>query len=140
VSRFRYTDEQVIDAIRRARGVKRVACLALRCDPTTLNDYIARSERIAEAYEEERGQIVDAAQAQLIAAVDARKWKAVRFTLVTLGRDRGFRLHHDKKPARSPSASYLGVQEALERVYGDHPSPFEGDRCSVSTAAREGLG
>jgi len=117
----RYTDDQVIEAIRRARGVKSAASAALRCHRRTLDSYIARSERVRQAYEEERGTLVDAAQVQLMEAVDACKWKAVHFTLITLGRGRGYRIHHDRKPPAAVDRSGRDVLEALERVYGERP-------------------
>ena len=86
----RYTPDQVAGALRQARGVKRAAARILGCNPATVSNYIARHPEVRAAFEEARALLVDDAESQLVAAVHAGEWPAVRYTLSTLGKDRGY--------------------------------------------------
>jgi hypothetical protein len=87
---LRYTPEQVAAAVTRARGIKSVAAASLRCSSSTISRYIARFPEVREAFEQAKGLLVDRAELQLMDAVDKGIWKAGHYTLVTLGKDRGY--------------------------------------------------
>lgn len=90
MSEQRYTAEQVIEAIKKARGIKAVVARSLGCDRSTVNNYIERYPTVKRAYEEQREVIIDIAEGQLIKKVDSGEWDAVKYVLSTLGKDRGY--------------------------------------------------
>lgn len=90
MSEQRYTTEEVIAAITRARGIKVVAAKALGCNRLTIDNYIARHPTVKAAYEEQRATLVDIAEAQLLKKLDSAEWDAIKYVLSTLGKERGY--------------------------------------------------
>jgi hypothetical protein len=90
MSRFRFTPEQVAEALRRTHGIQTRAARALGCSAATIRRYIHRFPQVRETYEQVKGLFLDRAELQLMAAVDRGVWKAVEYTLLTLGKDRGY--------------------------------------------------
>jgi len=117
----RYTAEEVAEALRAAYGVHADAAMRLGCHRTTILDYIRRYPEARQAYEEARAVVVDKAESQLIALVDSREWPAIRFVLVTLGRDRGYddRRHRNEMFVEgSDEDDNAAFQRALDLAYG----------------------
>ena len=117
----RYTAEQVAEALRTARGIKIDAARALRCCRATIDNYIKRYPSVHEAFEEAREILIDRAEAQLTAAVDAGEWPAVRFTLVTLGKERGYTQGDEPGLELSNDDEWLDFKESVRKVYGSPP-------------------
>ena len=86
----KYTTKQIIEALQQARGIMAVAARYLGCHRHTIENYIARYPTVAKAYQEQRDTIVDIAEGKLVAMLDAGEWPAVKYTLSTLGRNRGY--------------------------------------------------
>lgn len=86
----RYTTQQVIDAIKDSKGIKSIVAARLGCTRQTIDNYIKRHPTVARAYQEERERIVDIAEAQLLGKLRAGEWPAIRYTLSTLGKNRGY--------------------------------------------------
>ena len=86
----RFTQEQVIKALVETRGVKTPAAEALHCDPSTVRRYIERYPAVKDAYECAIQSAIDLAQSKLIVLIEREDWRAIRFMLTTLGKDRGF--------------------------------------------------
>jgi hypothetical protein len=93
----------------------------LGCHRTTILDYIRRYPKVRQAYDEARAAAVDKAEARLISLVERDEWPAIRFMLVTLGRDRGYSLK------QSPNEKFVdpgdeddaaAFKAAIARVYG----------------------
>jgi hypothetical protein len=115
----RYTKEQVIAAIRDARGIKATAAHNLGCTRQTIDNYIARDPAIAAAYREARDTLLDHAESQLIAKVDQGEWPAIRFILVTLGKDRGYSERTEFQTfTAGDTQAQRDLQAALDKVYG----------------------
>jgi len=104
----RYTTGEVIEALRKARGIKAVAAKLLGCDRHTVDNYITRHPTVARAYEEQRQTIVDIAEGQLVKKLDAGEWPAVRYTLSTLGRDRGYVERVEQQVTGNVTLGYSG--------------------------------
>ena len=67
-----------------------VAARKLGCSPKTVYNYAKRYPIVQEAVDDERGHFVDTAELGLKRAVlNGAAW-AIRFTLETLGKDRGY--------------------------------------------------
>lgn len=85
-----FTAEQMIDAIKSARGLITVAAARLGCSPKTVHRYIDKYPTVAAAKKEAREGILDMTEARLYhAANDGEQW-AVTFLLKNLGKDRGY--------------------------------------------------
>ena len=117
----RYTPDQVAAALQAANGVHAAAAEQLGCHRTTILDYIRRYPKVRQAYDEARAAAVDKAEARLISLVERDEWPAIRFMLVTLGRDRGYSLK------QSPNEKFVdpgddddaaAFRAAIARVYG----------------------
>jgi hypothetical protein len=63
---------------------------------------MARYADVQAAFEEGRSELVDDAESQLVAMVQAGEWPAVRYTLSTLGKDRGYTTRPDPEPPKTP--------------------------------------
>jgi len=117
----RYTPDQVAAALRAANGVHAIAAEQLGCHRTTILDYIRRYPKVRQACDEARAVVVDKAESKLIALVEREEWPAIRFTLVTLGRDRGYSLKHtptEKFAEPGDEDDAAAFKEAIARVYG----------------------
>lgn len=133
MAKERYTALQVAGAIRQARGILSAAAELLGCQRATVLAYIRRHATVRLALQESRAVLVDHAEQRLTDAVDKGEWPAVRFTLLTLGRDRGYRSGRtgdagdpgslpDELAAGEPAEDYSDYEQAARRVYGP-PDP-----------------
>ena len=129
MNKDRYSQARVIDAIKAAKGIKATAAANLKCSRQTITNYIDRYPAVKAAYQEARDATLDLAESKLIVLVEREEWPAIRFMLVTLGKDRGYT---ERRETSSPTAR-KGVQqidagaeerhrqfdEDSRRVYGD---------------------
>ena len=86
----RYTDKQIIHALKLTNGMVYVAADNLGCSPNTVKKRLLSSQRVAEAQEAAKGQLLDVAETRLAAAVARTEPWAVQFYLKTQGRCRGY--------------------------------------------------
>ncbi len=119
MNKDRYTQARVIEAIRAARGVKAAAAQALGCSRQTAANYIDRYPAVREAYQEARDTSLDLAESKLIVLVEREEWPAIRFMLVTLGKDRGY---IERQEMAQMGGDLDAIREQLRsdahRVYG----------------------
>ena len=73
----KFTPEQMIDALRAARGFKSAAARALPCSIRTIDAYLAEYPAIAETLEAERESPCDAAEIKLASAITAGDVRAI---------------------------------------------------------------
>ena len=112
----KFTADDVIRAIIAARGIKSTAADNLGCSRQTIDNYIARNPEIGAVYVAERDRLLDQAESQLVVKVDAGDWPAIRFTLATLGKGRGFTERTETMAFTAPDDG--AYQAALDKVYG----------------------
>jgi len=118
--RNRYTQQQVIDAIVQARGLKKPAAAALHCTRYTVTRYIQRYPAVRAAYEDALEATIDLAQSRLIALVEKDHWKAIHFILSTLGKSRGFTTRQEVVTVDEDyEARYARYLEEILKVYGE---------------------
>lgn len=86
----KYKAAEVIEAIRGSGGVKAKIAERLGCHRNTVSNYIDNYATVAEAYEEETATTLDEAEHQLIKAVRNGEPWAVKYTLSTKGKERGY--------------------------------------------------
>jgi hypothetical protein len=90
VAKDRFSQETVIEALHKSRGMLSVAARALQCSPTTVESYIAKYPAVAEARQQERDAVLDLGELALIRAVQQGEPWAVCFLLKTQGKARGY--------------------------------------------------
>ena len=103
----KYTTVEVVEALRAARGIKTHAAQTLGCDRLTVDNYIKRHPTVAKAYQELREAMVDQAERGLIHLLDAEDWQAIKYTLSTLGKDRGY---IERQEVTGPDGTALQVE------------------------------
>lgn len=91
---MKYSKEDIISAIREAKGVLTVAASILDCDRSTIYKRMQNDEDIKEAHEQASEVMLDQAENALYDLIDSDKhkdhWKAVRYLLSTKGKKRGY--------------------------------------------------
>ena len=116
----RYTEQQVIDALTQAKGLRAPAAEALHCSRQTIGNYINRCPAVKEAYEDALEETLDLAQSKLMDLVEKEHWGAIRFILATLGKDRGFT---EKVQVQTTGgdceACRRQFEEDIRRAYGE---------------------
>lgn len=86
----RYTAEQVIAALRAARGLASVAARTLGCSRQTVQNYIERHPTVRAAQHDAREEIIDLAEGRFYEAINRGESWAVMAALRTIGKDRGY--------------------------------------------------
>lgn len=89
-SRELYTAEQFITAIKGSAGIISTIAKRVGCEWNTAKKYIEAHPSIKNAWENERETVLDMAETQLIKAVQCGKDWAVKYTLSTIGKKRGY--------------------------------------------------
>lgn len=86
----RYTDQQIIDALRATKGMVWVAADRLGCDGHTISKRLAKSPAIQAAVAAERGKMGDTAELKLAQAIQHGEPWAIQFYLKTQHKERGY--------------------------------------------------
>jgi hypothetical protein len=116
--RERYTPDQVIRALELSHGLLQVAADALHCSATTVTRYIRRYPQVRDRYEQIKGLFVDRAELRLMQAVDEGEWRAVEYTLLTLGKKRGYVLGAGPRRPIQDDDAMDEFNAALIKAYG----------------------
>ena len=95
MTRKRYTNKQIIAAVKAARGLVFLAAKNLHCDPATIHHRAKTYPLIRDTIEAERGYILDYAETKLIGAIERGEPWAITLILKTQGRTRGYSEKHD---------------------------------------------
>lgn len=82
--------KEVKRELRRAKGIVSVAATNLGISATALHRRIQRNKSLQLVKWEAREGIIDMAEAKLFKAINAEDWRAVKYTLSTLGKKRGY--------------------------------------------------
>lgn len=90
VGRKNVPRDELIEAIRKTRGLLYLASNVLGVNHVTLSSLIEKDPELAEIWKEEKGKTLDRAEAKLMQAVDKGEQWAITMILRTLGRERGY--------------------------------------------------
>ena len=85
-----YTAEQFIKAIPGTGGIITSIARKVGCEWNTAKVYIEKYPTVKQAYENECETMLDMAEAELYKAVKSGKDWAIKYTLATKGKNRGF--------------------------------------------------
>jgi hypothetical protein len=86
----RYTAADIIDALKKTKGMVYLAAKELGCSHTTIYNYMKRYVSVREEHEYQRGELLDIAELKLREAVMTGQPWALQFALRCLGKDRGY--------------------------------------------------
>jgi predicted transcriptional regulator len=90
--RAQFTKEAFMVAIEGSMGIKTAIASRLGCSRQTVDNALARWADVREAFEAERGAIVDLAHSKLVGMISAKEpsERAVFFVLETMGKNEGW--------------------------------------------------
>lgn len=83
-------NDEIIEAIKKCRGLTYIVANALGVSHTGISARIAADPELSEVLREQRGRALDMAEAKLMQAVDKGEQWAITMILRTLGRERGY--------------------------------------------------
>lgn len=86
----RYTPDQILTALRHARGMVTAAARVLGCNRQVIYNYKAKYPQIDEVLAEAREQQLDMTELALFRAIDQGEAWAIKLYLKTHGRSRGY--------------------------------------------------
>jgi len=89
-ARQKYTQQQVIEALRDTKGMIYLAAKRLGCEAKTIYNYRDRYPAVRAEMEQQDGEVDDAAEMKLYQAIIAGEPWAVQFRLRTKGKGRGY--------------------------------------------------
>jgi len=85
-----YSNERIIGALKETNGMVYLAARRLGCAPATIYNRAKRVTSVQAAIDDNRGEVIDAAELKLKAAIiNGEPW-AIAFALKTIGRHRGY--------------------------------------------------
>ena len=89
-TRQKFSQQQVIDALKETKGMIYLAAKRLGCDAKTIYNYRDRYPAVRAEMEQQDGEVDDAAEMVLYKAIMAGEPWAVQFRLRTKGKGRGY--------------------------------------------------
>ena len=90
MAKQKYTQQQIIDALRETKGMIYLAAKRLGCEAQTIYNYRDRYPAVRAEMEQQDGEVDDAAEMKLYQAIIAGEPWAVQFRLRTKGKGRGY--------------------------------------------------
>lgn len=86
----KYTNAQILDAIKSVNGMVYLAARSIGCDPQTIYNRMNKYPTIRQAVDNARGEVVDIAEQKFRQAITNGEPWAVAMALKTLGKNRGY--------------------------------------------------
>lgn len=90
MAKLKFTQAQVIDALKETKGMVYLAAKRLGCEAQTIYNYRDRYPAVRAEMEQQDGEVDDAAEMKLYQAIIAGEPWAVQFRLRTKGKGRGY--------------------------------------------------
>lgn len=90
MAKQKYKAQQVIDALKKSKGMIYLAAESIGCHPDTIYNYAKRYAGVQAEIDNQRGRLVDIAELKLHQAVIDGELGAVKYVLSTLGKGRGY--------------------------------------------------
>jgi hypothetical protein len=103
-----YSDDQIVAALKKKKGLVYHAADAIGCNPDTIYERAKTSPAVADAIRTARGKVVDTAEEKLFEGVEAGEQWAVVFALKNLGKDRGY---YEKSEVEHSGRNRLVIEE-----------------------------
>jgi len=116
-NRQRFTQQQVIDALKETKGMVYLAAKRLGCEAQTIYNYRDRYAAVRAEMEQQDGEVDDAAEMKLYQAIIAGEPWAVQFRLRTKGKGRGY-VERTQQEVTGPD----GGPVTIRLTWGDNDS------------------
>lgn len=113
MTKRRYTDKQILNAVSQSKGLVFLAAKHLGCTPSTIHHRAQKNPKIRECIEDERGWILDFAESKLLQAVKGGEAWAVCFLLKTQGKQRGY-VERQEVKAETKVAMVNNIEELTD--------------------------
>jgi hypothetical protein len=116
----RYSDQQLAEALRAARGMVYVASKRLGCSDNTVRDRFRRSRALQAVVEEASGLMLDTTELKLYEAVLRGEPWAIQFTLKTKGKSRGYTERCEHVVAQvsiDPEHARVRLEQMLDQLH-----------------------
>lgn len=114
----RYSDRQIIAALRVAKGNVVDAAAALHCDFSTIYRRIKAMPEVQEVLEEAREELLDITERALLKQIEEGNTACIIFTLKTAGKYRGYQERQEisilNNPAYVKACEKFGTTPAAE--------------------------
>jgi hypothetical protein len=135
----KFTDRQIVEALKQSKGLIYVAARALGCEVKVIYRRRKKSAMVAKAIKEERGHFVDVAEAVLQKSVlSAEPW-AVALVLKTLGKNRGY-VERQEMTGKGGQPVQLEVVETVVYTRAEAKNILSTDSGSTRISGRNGEG
>ena len=118
-TRQRFTQQQVIDAIKETRGMVYLAAKRLGCEAQTIYNYRDRYAAVRAEMEQQDGEVDDAAEMVLYKAIMAGEPWAVQFRLRTKGKGRGY-VERTQQEVSGPDGGPVTIRLTWDDNDSDH--------------------
>lgn len=88
--RQRFSNAQIIDAVKAMNGMVYLAARQLGCTPQAIYKRMAKSQVLKQAVDDSRGELIDISEQKLRRAVLNNEPWAIALVLKTIGKHRGY--------------------------------------------------
>lgn len=85
-----YSNEEMIAALIANKGMVYLAAESIGCEADTIYTRAKSEPEVASCLKTQRGKVVDTAELKLFKALEAEQPWAIKMTLSTIGKDRGY--------------------------------------------------
>lgn len=129
-TKFKFTPEQVAEAVISTNGMAFLAADKLGCSAQTIYNYANRHKIVKEAFEHQKGKRLDVAESALWRAIlEGESW-AVCFYLKTQGKARGY-VERQEVTGKDGGAIRTEISEEIVDADAPGPHPTASDPGSV---------
>lgn len=117
----KYTDQEIVAALREARGMVYHAAAKVGCEADTIYKRSRSSPAVAAAMRAERGKVLDTAESKLFDAIEGGEVWAVTFALRMLAKDRGYVERQEHQHTLGDDDLAADIRKRLDEVDGPRP-------------------
>ena len=114
----RFSDAQIIAAIKAKKGLIYLAAQRLKCTPETIYQRIKESPDVAQAVKDAREQLIDTTEEKLFQSIAKRDPWAITLTLKTLGKHRGY---VERTEQEQIGTTKIQIVEQVDECVSDPP-------------------
>ena len=117
-----FTAKQVCDACEGTGGIMALVARKLGCDRVTVWRYAQRYKTVRDALKQADEALTDTAEEKAGELINAKYWPAIRYRLMTKGKDRGYVERQELTGADGGDLSVTVTHKfeaALNKIYGE---------------------
>ena len=120
-----YSIAEMKTALTNSHGMVYVAARLLNCAPQTVYNHLAKHRSLRDAQQQARGMMLDTAEVKLFSAIQNGEQWAIKFFLMTQGRERGY-IERKELTGADGGPMEMSIFD-LAKVVADLPEVIEGE-------------